>query len=170
MTYGNRFIGKRIIEATSCSETFVQVLAEQARRLGIRIESSKLSRPPQDKKNQQQNRGRPRDLNGALEISNVHQRVRKFMANKGTESPQDSQTNKIPEQLPFGWEERLDPSSGRRFYIDHVRKVCIPKNHFKAFMASLIDILSPLTHTLVCLSEFQIETVLIIVPLSTVSC
>ena len=127
-TYGVMFRGKRVIEAKSCSETFVQVLAEQARRLGIRIESSKLSRPPQDKKNQQQNRGRPRDLNGALEISNVHQRVRKFMANKGTESPQDSQTNKIPEQLPFGWEERLDPSSGRRFYIDHVRKVWIFMN------------------------------------------
>lgn len=102
----------------------MQVLAEQARRLGLRIENHSFKQGPQDKPLQNNVRGKQRDLNGALEISNIHQRVRKFMATRGGESQAENLIEK-PETLPFGWEERLDPGSGRKFYIDHTRKVII---------------------------------------------
>ena len=108
------------------------MLAEQARRLGISVENEQAKRLPQEKLPQQAQRGRQRDLNSALEISNIHQRVKKFMANKGSEPGTEAASDNSQErsgQLPFGWEERVDPGSGRRFYIDHVRKVTSRDSH-----------------------------------------
>ena len=99
-------------------DTCVQVLAEQARRLGITIEAenaleNSAARAAVSKKK--------KDPGYSLEISSIHRRVKEMMKSRATapeaeasasrsalhQPLQDSET-----ALPSGWEARTDESSG----------------------------------------------------------
>lgn len=103
----------------------VQVLAEQCRRLGILIENTPRAKPPSSNTTASSApaQRKPRDLGGALEISTIHQRVRNLMKAKNVDFT--IKQNPVPHEspLPKGWEERFDPGTQRKFYIDHGNKV-----------------------------------------------
>lgn len=98
----------------------VQVMAEQARRLGIVIEEQPRQKSP-SRSSAAPAKKKPRDLGGALEISTIHRRVRNFMKAQGSSPPESSAA--VYARLPPGWEERIDLASGRTFFIDHNTKV-----------------------------------------------
>ena len=99
----------------------VQILAEQARRLGLQIENQPRARPVSS--TVQTAARKPRDLGSALEISTIHQRVRNLMKAKNTESGLPQTLPPTVQPLPKGWEERFDPGTNRKFYIDHINRV-----------------------------------------------
>ena len=99
-------------------DTCMQVLAEQARRVGITVEAenaleNSAARAAVSKKK--------KDPGYSLEISSIHRRVKEMMKSRGTapeaeasasrgaslQPPQDSDS-----ALPSGWEARTDESSG----------------------------------------------------------
>ena len=96
----------------------VQVLAEQARRLGIAIEAenaleNSAARAAVSKKK--------KDPGYSLEISSIHRRVKEMMKSRGTAPEAEASgtrgTSHQPLQdsesaLPSGWEARTDGSSG----------------------------------------------------------
>ena len=101
----------------------VQILAEQARRLGLLIENQPRVRPVSS--SLQPAARKPRDLGSALEISTIHQRVRNLMKAKNTEFTLPQNPTPTVQPLPKGWEERFDPGTNRKFYIDHINRVAL---------------------------------------------
>ena len=95
-----------------------QVLAEQARRVGITIEAENAleqsaARAAVSKKK--------KDPGYSLEISSIHRRVKEMMRSRGTTPEAEAVASKGPvyqplqdaeSDLPPGWEARLDESSG----------------------------------------------------------
>ena len=118
----------------------VQILAEQARRLGLLIENQPRAKPinntlqPASKK--------PRDLGSALEISTIHQRVRNLMKAKNTEFTVPQNPTPTVHPLPKGWEERFDPGTNRKFYIDHINRVS-PFSHLRTLLIGIESSLTP---------------------------
>ena len=105
-----------------------QVLAEQARRLGIAVENQTKARWQQSSRAKSASRKRGQDLGGALAISSIHQRVRNMMKARVDDGFRDASPPAVAtagpsSPLPQGWEARQDPSSGRTFFIDHNSKV-----------------------------------------------
>ena len=99
-----------------------QVLAEQARRLGIQIENQPRSRGPRT--TAAPSVRKPRDLGSALEISTIHQRVRNMMKAKNVDfALKPAPAAPAEAALPKGWEEQVDPGTNRKFYIDHINRV-----------------------------------------------
>lgn len=100
------------------TNTCVQVLAEQARRLGITIEAenaleNSAARAAVSKKK--------KDPGYSLEISSIHRRVKEMMKSRATapeaEASASRSASNQPLQdsdsaLPSGWEARTDESSG----------------------------------------------------------
>lgn len=95
-----------------------QVLAEQARRVGISIEAENAveqsaARAALSKKK--------KDPGYSLEISSIHRRVKEMMRSRATPSDADASASKgsayqslqnAESALPPGWEARLDEHSG----------------------------------------------------------
>ena len=95
-----------------------QVLAEQARRVGITIEAENAleqsaARAAVSKKK--------KDPGYSLEISSIHRRVKEMMRSRGSTPEAEAVASKGPvyqplqdaeSDLPPGWEARLDESSG----------------------------------------------------------
>ncbi|KAL3148494.1 hypothetical protein ABBQ38_013936 [Trebouxia sp. C0009 RCD-2024] len=117
------------LDRTNAASYFgaVQVLAEQARRLGIVIEAenaleNSAARAAVSKKK--------KDPGYSLEISSIHRRVKEMMKARTAPEAEASAgrgTSYQPVQesasaLPSGWEARTDESSGRTFYMDHNTK------------------------------------------------
>lgn len=113
------------------TQSFQQVLAEQARRLGILVENEARPRPRQASPGgtgvaAAAAKRKPAAPASSLEISSIHQRVRNMMKAKNVDAFALKAPTPAPEaapQLPAGWEERTEAGSGRKFYIDHNSKV-----------------------------------------------
>lgn len=118
------------LDRTNAASYFgaVQVLAEQARRVGITIEAENA---------QEQSAARAavskkkKDPGYSIEISSIHRRVKEMMRSRATTPETEAAASKGPvyqplqdaeSDLPPGWEARLDESSGRTFYMDHNSK------------------------------------------------
>lgn len=99
-------------------DTGVQVLVEQARRLGVVIEAenaleNSAARAAVSKKK--------KDPGYSLEISSIHRRVKEMMKSRGTAPEAEASASRgashpplqTPDPaLPSGWEARTDDSSG----------------------------------------------------------
>lgn len=106
----------------------LQVLAEQARRVGISIEAENAveqsaARAAVSRKKQ--------DAGYSLEISSIHRRVKQMMKSRTAEAEPVSRSasyQALPEaepDLPPGWESRLDDASGPTSckHMSHIRLV-----------------------------------------------
>jgi len=109
----------------------LQVLAEQARRVGITIEAENAleqsaARAAVSKKK--------KDPGYSLEISSIHRRVKEMMRSRATTPETEAAASKGPayqplqdgnSELPPGWEARVDEGSGDLSPHNHLLKPLI---------------------------------------------
>ena len=123
------------------TSTHVQVLAEQARRLGITIEAENAleksaARAAVSKKK--------KDPGYSLEISSIHRRVKEMMKSRGTAPEAEASASRgasyqplqdSDSALPSGWEARTDEGSGVFYWLlSHVNMQLV---HVHCFVCSV---------------------------------